>query len=180
MWDLPRLMMFGVAASVLLSPLRSGGVLSCAYRTNVFVFPPLCTSAHFQHSHLQSIIRRYDIPASLISIQHWCFLWTCFVGMARDIISDNIWQIDEVNVSFPNFSLLCVFIEQIVLYFLLVCPFIICISLPKRNVGHTQLEGRQFSARAQLEVATQQMRSFYFEAFSTIVILLKKDKNTDI
>ncbi len=100
-------MMFGVASSVLLSPLRSGGVLSCAYRTNVFVFPPLCTSAHFQHSHLQSIIRRYDIPASLISIQHWCFFWTCFVGMARDIISDNIWQIDEVNVSFPNFSLLC-------------------------------------------------------------------------
>ncbi len=130
-------MMFGVASSVLLSPLRSGGVLSCAYRTNVFVFPPLCTSAHFQHSHLQSIIRRYDIPASLISIQHWCFLWTCFVGMARDIISDNIWQIDEVNVSFPNFSLLCVFIEQIVLYFLLVCPFIICISLPKLNIGHS-------------------------------------------
>lgn len=179
---LPRLMMFGVAASVLLSPLCSGGVLSGAYRTNLFVLPPLCTSAHFQHSQLQSIIRRYNIPASLISIQHWCFFWTFFAGMLRDTVgSDNIWQIDEVNVSFPNVSLLSVFIENITLFSLLICPFIICISFPKRDKGHTQLEWRQFSARAQAtEVATQQMRSFYFEAFSTIVIILKKDRNTDV
>ncbi len=105
-----------------------------------------------------------------------------FAGIVRDIVgSDNIWQIDEVNVSFPNFSLLGVFIEQIVLYILLICPFIICISLPNETKDTLNLSEGSFQ-----HVLTFFAWSSYttnaiilFEAFSTIVIILKKDRYID-
>lgn len=74
---LPRLMMFGDAAFVLffLFGLEES-LIQCLSHKFIRISPPLCTSAHFQHLQLQSIIWRYDIPASLISTQHWCFFWT--------------------------------------------------------------------------------------------------------
>lgn len=143
---LPRLMMFVVAASVLLSSPLWRSLIQCLSHKFISVFPPLCTSAHFQHSQLQSCEKKVSL-GDMIS-QHPLSLYNTdasfelfFAGIVRDIVgSDNIWQIDEVNVWFPNFSLIGDFIEQILLYFLLICPFIICISLPKRDKGHTQLE----------------------------------------
>lgn len=123
--------------SSLSSPLWRS-LIQCLSHKFIRVFLPLCTSAHFQHSQLQSVIRRYDIPASLISTQHWCFFWTFSWDGERHCREwqrgDNIWQIDEVKVSNPNFSLLSVFSEQTVLGFLLKCSFIekwICIYLAK-------------------------------------------------
>ncbi len=189
MWDLLSPVWWCLLWQLLFfSPLRSGGVLSSAYRTNLLVFFPLSALQPIFNIHSfkvvkKSIIRRYDIPASLISIQHWCFFWTFFAGIVRDIVgSDNIWQIDEVNVSFPNFlTSRCFHRANSVIYSVNMSIHNLHFLAETRQRTHSTWVKAVFSTCSPSlpEVATQQMRSFYFEAFSTIVIILKKDRYID-